>query len=102
MRLNNFNLGVDLNFKDPKIQEKIKNILEDVRDSFGNLVFSGLKVLGHGAFGLVFEGNYSLNPSEIVAIKFQILNDPIKKDKENKALKIMNELNNQSFDVLCV
>jgi len=95
-----FQIGENMNFKDSECVRKIKECLESVRDFQGNQIFSELSKIGNGSFGVVFGGKFVLNPSEPVAIKFQMLQDPEKRRKEENALKIMNELNKISFDIL--
>ena len=100
--MKDFCLERDLDFKNKYIQEKIKEILQNLKDNNDKPIFSEVKVLGNGTYGIVFEDNYSLYPEGKVAIKLQLLDDDEKKEKETKILKIMNQLNSLAFDILSV
>jgi len=92
VKMDYFELNGDINTTENR--EKIINI--------DNQLFSNLKYLGGGTFGVVFEGKCSLFHGEIVAIKFQRILEDKKKKKEEKIYKLMNKLNNLAFDILCV
>ena len=94
------NMKKDRNDFTDERNKEIQEIIEDIKEN-GNQIFSKLKIIGSGTNGIVFQGIFRNNPEEI-AIKFQVIDDPTKKEKELKALKIMNELDNLSFDILGV
>lgn len=85
-----------IDFDKTETQDEVKALLLSAHDYLGNQIFYNMKVLGSGGFGIVFQGSCIFYPNEEVAIKFQIENNP----DENITLEIMNELNNQAFDIL--